>query len=113
MYGDLVLVVLGIDFLVLGLQLYLLNKDTEIYLDLLFPVALFSLNVGAYLNTVVYVAGENVTKINNYTTIITPIYKVNPYSGLYWPGFLISFVSAILVLIKIFYLKKGVWDLFD
>ena len=112
MLGDGLIITLSIDFIALALQLYLLNKDTPIYLDVLITIFLTIFNFTSYLNGVIYVVGQNETKINNSTVVITPIYKPDPFSPLYMIGFVITIVSGFLVIIKIF-TKKGGIELFS
>ncbi len=67
----------------------------------------------SYLNGLVYVAGENETKVNNSTIIITPVYKPDPFAPLFIIGLIITIVSGFLLIIKIF-TKKGIFiDLFS
>jgi len=110
MLGEWVILTLSIDFITLGLQLYLLNRDTPVYLDALFTIFLAVFNFTSYLNGVIYVAGENETKINNSTTIITPVYKPDPFTPLFMIGFAVTIVSAFLLIVKIF-TKKGTFEL--
>ena len=112
MLGDELIITLSIDFIALALQLYLFNRDTPIYLDALITIFLAIFNFTSYLNGVIYVAGENETKINNSTIIITPVYKPDPFAPLFIIGFVITIVSAFLLVIKIF-TKKGSFELFS
>ena len=64
MLGDELIITLSIDFIALAIQLYLFNKDTPIYLDAIITIFLAIFNFTSYLNGVIYVAGENETKIN-------------------------------------------------
>lgn len=106
------LITLAIDVIALGIQLYLMEKNTPIYLDALIPIFLVIFNFVSYLNGVVYVAGENETKVNSNVTIITPIYKPDPFAPLYMIGFVFAIVSGFLVILKLFS-KKGGFDLFE
>ena len=56
-------------------------------------------------------AGENETKINN-STIITPVYRPDPFASFFIIGFALTIVSAFLLIIKIF-TKKGGFELFS
>jgi len=112
MQGDELIITLSIDFIVLALQLYLLNKDTPIYLDAIITIFLAIFNFTSYLNGLIYVAGENETKINNSTIIITPVYKPDPFAPLFMIGFIITIMSAFLLVIKIF-TKKGSFESFS
>jgi hypothetical protein len=96
----------------LSLQLYLLNKDTPIYLDAIITIFLAIFNFTSYLNGVIYVAGENETKVNNTTVIITPVYKPDPFAPVFMIGFVLTIVSAFLLIIKIF-TKRGSFELFS
>jgi len=109
--ADELIITLSIDFIVLSLQLYLFNKDTPIYLDAVITIFLAIFNFTSYLNGVIYVAGENETKINNTTTIITPVYKPDPFAPIFMIGFVLTIVSAFLLIIKMF-TKKGSIELF-
>jgi len=113
MLGDELIVTLSIDFIALSLQLYLINKDTPIYLDALITIFLAIFNFASYLNGVIYVAGENETKLNNSTVIITPVYKPDPFAPLFMIGFVITIVSAFLLIIKIFTKKESSFELFS
>ncbi len=97
MLGDELIVTLSIDFIALSLQLYLINKGTPVYLDALITIFLAIFNFVSYLNGVIYVAGENETKVNNSTVIITPVYKPDPFAPLFMIGFVITIVSAFLL----------------
>lgn len=112
MLGEEVLITIGIDVIALGIQLYLMEKNTPVYLDALITIFLVLFNFVSYLNGIVYVAGENETKVNSNITIITPIYKPDPFAPLYIIGFIFAIVSGFLIIIKIFS-KKGVFDFFD
>ena len=112
MLGDALIITLSIDFIALAFQLYLFNKDTPIYLDAIITIFLAIFNFTSYLNGVIYVAGENETKINNSTTIITPVYKPDPFAPIFMIGFIITIVSAFLLIIKIF-TKRGSFELFS
>jgi len=111
--GNELIITLSIDFIALSLQLYLLNKDTPIYLDAVITIFLAIFNFASYLNSIIYVAGENETKINNSTIIITPVYKPDPFAPLFMIGFVITIVSAFLLLIKIFTKKGSSFELFS
>ena len=113
MLGEQLIITLSIDFVALALQLYLINKDTPIYLDAMITIFLAVFNFASYLNGLIYVAGENQTRINNSTIIITPVYKPDPFAPLYIIGFLIAIVSGFLLLIKIFTKKRDFIDLFS
>ena len=106
------IITLSIDFIALSLQLYLFNKDTPIYLDAVITIFLAIFNFTSYLNGVIYVAGENETKVNNSTIIITPVYKPDPFAPIFMIGFVLTIVSAFLVIIKIF-TKRGSFELFS
>jgi len=110
--GDELIITLSIDFIALSLQLYLFNKDTPIYLDAIITIFLAIFNFTSYLNGVIYVAGENETKINNTTIIITPVYKPDPFAPIFMIGFVLTIVSAFLLIIKIF-TKRGSFELFS
>ena len=112
MLGDELIITLSIDFIALSLQLYLFNKDTPIYLDAIITIFLAIFNFTSYLNGVIYVAGENETKINNTTIIITPVYKPDPFAPIFMIGFVLTIVSAFLLIIKIF-TKRGSFELFS
>ncbi|ALG97102.1 hypothetical protein AVT98_gp10 [Sulfolobales virus YNP1] len=112
MLGDELIITLSIDFIALALQLYLINKDTPIYLDALITIFLVIFNFASYLNGVVYVAGENETKVNNSTVLITYVYKPDPFAPLFMIGFALTIVSGFLIIIKMF-TKKGNFDLFS
>jgi len=109
--GDELIITLSIDFIALAIQLYLFNRDTPIYLDALITIFLAIFNFASYLNGLIYVAGENETKLNNSTVIITPVYKPDPFAPLFMIGFALTIVSAFLLIIKIF-TKKGSFELF-
>jgi hypothetical protein len=111
--GNELIITLSIDFIALSLQLYLLNKDTPIYLDAVITIFLTIFNFASYLNSIIYVAGENETKINNSTIIITPVYKPDPFAPLFMIGFVITIVSAFLLVIKIFTKKGSSFELFS
>ena len=111
MLGNELIITLSIDFIALAFQLYLLNKDTPIYLDAIITIFLAIFNFTSYLNGVIYVAGENETKINN-STIITPVYRPDPFASLFIIGFALTIASAFLLIIKIF-TKKGGFELFS
>jgi len=111
--GDELIITLSIDFIALALQLYLFNKDTPIYLDAVITIFLTIFNFASYLNSIIYVAGENETKINNSTIIITPVYKPDPFAPLFMIGFVITIVSAFLLIIKIFTKKGSLFELFS
>jgi len=113
MLGDELIITLSIDFIALVLQLYLFNRDTPIYLDTVITIFLAIFNFASYLNGVIYVAGENETKINNSTIIITPVYKPDPFAPLFIIGFVITIVSAFLLIIKIFTKKGSSFELFS
>lgn len=113
MLGNELIITLSIDFIALSLQLYLLNKDTPIYLDAVITIFLTIFNFASYLNSIIYVAGENETKINNSTIIITPVYKPDPFAPLFMIGFVITIVSAFLLVIKIFTKKGSSFELFS
>jgi len=113
MLGDELIVTLSIDFIVLSIQLYLINKDTPIYLDALITIFLAIFNFVSYLNGIIYVAGENETKLNNSTVIITPVYKPDPFAPLFMIGFALTIVSAFLLIIKIFTKKESSFELFS
>jgi len=110
--GEELIITLSIDFIALALQLYLFNKDTPIYLDAIITIFLAIFNFTSYLNGVIYVAGENETKINNSTVIITSVYRPDPFAPLFVIGFALTIVSAFLLIIKIF-TKKGGFELFS
>jgi len=110
--ADGLIITLSIDFIALSLQLYLFNKDTPIYLDAIITIFLAIFNFTSYLNGVIYVAGENETKINNTTVIITPVYKPDPFAPIFMIGFVLTIVSAFLLIIKIF-TKRGSFELFS
>ena len=112
MLADGLIITLSIDFIALSLQLYLLNKDTPIYLDAIITIFLAIFNFTSYLNGVIYVAGENETKVNNTTVIITPVYKPDPFAPVFMIGFVLTIVSAFLLIIKIF-TKRGSFELFS
>ena len=112
MLADGLIITLSIDFIALSLQLYLFNKDTPIYLDAIITIFLAIFNFTSYLNGVIYVAGENETKINNTTVIITPVYKPDPFAPIFMIGFVLTIVSAFLLIIKIF-TKRGSFELFS
>ena len=112
MLADGLIITLSIDFIALSLQLYLFNKDTPIYLDAIITIFLAIFNFTSYLNGVIYVAGENETKINNSTVIITPVYKPDPFAPIFMIGFVLTIVSAFLLIIKIF-TKRGSFELFS
>ena len=112
MLADGLIITLSIDFIALSLQLYLLNKDTPIYLDAIITIFLAIFNFTSYLNGVIYVAGENETKVNNTTIIITPVYKPDPFAPIFMIGFVLTIVSAFLLIIKIF-TKRGSFELFS
>jgi len=111
--GDELIITLSIDFIALSLQLYLFNKDTPIYLDAIITIFLAIFNFTSYLNGVIYVAGENETKLNNSTVIITPVYKPDPFAPLFMIGFIITIMSAFLLIIKIFTKKGSSFELFS
>ncbi len=46
--------------------------------------------------------------MNNSTVIITPVYKPDPFAPLFMIGFVITIVSAFLLIIKIFIKNGGV-----
>jgi len=110
--ADGLIITLSIDFIALSLQLYLFNKDTPIYLDAIITIFLAIFNFTSYLNGVIYVAGENETKVNNTTIIITPVYKPDPFAPIFMIGFVLTIVSAFLLIIKIF-TKRGSFELFS
>jgi len=110
--ADGLIITLSIDFIALSLQLYLFNKDTPIYLDAIITIFLAIFNFTSYLNGVIYVAGENETKVNNTTVIITPVYKPDPFAPVFMIGFVLTIVSAFLLIIKIF-TKRGSFELFS
>jgi len=110
--ADGLIITLSIDFIALSLQLYLFNKDTPIYLDAIITIFLAIFNFTSYLNGVIYVAGENETKVNNTTVIITPVYKPDPFAPIFMIGFVLTIVSAFLLIIKIF-TKRGSFELFS
>jgi len=110
--ADELIITLSIDFIALSLQLYLFNKDTPIYLDAIITIFLAIFNFTSYLNGVIYVAGENETKVNNTTVIITPVYKPDPFAPIFMIGFVLTIVSAFLLIIKIF-TKRGSFELFS
>jgi len=110
--ADGLIITLSIDFIALSLQLYLFNRDTPIYLDAIITIFLAIFNFTSYLNGVIYVAGENETKVNNTTVIITPVYKPDPFAPIFMIGFLLTIVSAFLLIIKIF-TKRGSFELFS
>jgi len=110
--ADGLIITLSIDFIALSLQLYLFNKDTPIYLDAIITIFLAIFNFTSYLNGVIYVAGENETKINNSTVIITPVYKPDPFAPIFMIGFVLTIVSAFLLIIRIF-TKRGSFELFS
>jgi len=110
--ADGLIITLSIDFIALSLQLYLFNRDTPIYLDAIITIFLAIFNFTSYLNGVIYVAGENETKINNTTVIITPVYKPDPFAPIFMIGFVLTIVSAFLLIIKIF-TKRGSFELFS
>ena len=112
MLADGLIITLSIDFIALSLQLYLFNKDTPIYLDAVITIFLAIFNFTSYLNGVIYVAGENETKVNNTTIIITPVYKPDPFAPIFMIGFVLTIVSAFLLIIKIF-TKRGSFELFS
>ncbi len=56
MLGDELIITLSIDFIALAIQLYLLNRDTPIYLDAIITIFLVAFNFASYLNGLVYVA---------------------------------------------------------
>ena len=112
MLADGLIITLSIDFIALSLQLYLLNKDTPIYLDAIITIFLAIFNFTSYLNGIIYVAGENETKVNNTTVIITPVYKPDPFAPVFMIGFVLTIVSAFLLIIKIF-TKRGSFELFS
>jgi len=110
--ADGLIITLSIDFIALSLQLYLFNRDTPIYLDAIITIFLAIFNFTSYLNGVIYVAGENETKVNNTTVIITPVYKPDPFAPIFMIGFVLTIVSAFLLIIKIF-TKRGSFELFS
>jgi len=110
--ADGLIITLSIDFIALSLQLYLFNRDTPIYLDAIITIFLAIFNFTSYLNGVIYVAGENETKVNNTTIIITPVYKPDPFAPIFMIGFVLTIVSAFLLIIKIF-TKRGSFELFS
>jgi len=110
--ADGLIITLSIDFIALSLQLYLFNKDTPIYLDAIITIFLAIFNFTSYLNGVIYVAGENETKVNNTTVIITPVYEPDPFAPIFMIGFVLTIVSAFLLIIKIF-TKRGSFELFS
>ena len=112
MLADELIITLSIDFIALSLQLYLFNRDTPIYLDAIITIFLAIFNFTSYLNGVIYVAGENETKVNNTTVIITPVYKPDPFAPIFMIGFVLTIVSAFLLIIKIF-TKRGSFELFS
>ena len=112
MLADGLIITLSIDFIALSLQLYLFNKDTPIYLDAIITIFLAIFNFTSYLNGVIYVAGENETKVNNTTVIITPVYEPDPFAPIFMIGFVLTIVSAFLLIIKIF-TKRGSFELFS
>ncbi len=112
MLADGLIITLSVDFIALSLQLYLLNKDTPVYLDAVITIFLAIFNFTSYLNGVIYVAGENETKVNNTTVIITPVYKPDPFAPIFMIGFVLTIVSAFLLIIKIF-TKRGSFELFS
>ncbi len=112
MLADGLIITLSVDFIALSLQLYLLNKDTPVYLDAIITIFLAIFNFTSYLNGVIYVAGENETKVNNTTVIITPVYKPDPFAPIFMIGFVLTIVSAFLLIIKIF-TKRGSFELFS
>ncbi len=112
MLADGLIITLSVDFIALSLQLYLLNKDTPVYLDAIITIFLAIFNFTSYLNGVIYVAGENETKVNNTTVIITPVYKPDPFAPIFMIGFVLTIVSAFLLVIKIF-TKRGSFELFS
>jgi len=105
--GDELIITLSIDFIALAIQLYLFNKDTPIYLDAIITIFLAIFNLTSYLNGIIYVAGENETKLNNSTVIITPFYKPDPFAPLFMIGFVVTIMSAFLLIIKIFTKKES------
>jgi hypothetical protein len=110
--ADGLIITLSVDFIALSLQLYLLNKDTPVYLDAIITIFLAIFNFTSYLNGVIYVAGENETKVNNTTVIITPVYKPDPFAPIFMIGFVLTIASAFLLIIKIF-TKRGSFELFS
>ncbi len=112
MLADGLIITLSVDFIALSLQLYLLNKDTPVYLDAIITIFLAIFNFTSYLNGVIYVAGENETKVSNTTVIITPVYKPDPFAPIFMIGFVLTIVSAFLLIIKIF-TKRGSFELFS
>ncbi len=112
MLADGLIITLSVDFIALSLQLYLLNKDTPVYLDAIITIFLTIFNFTSYLNGVIYVAGENETKVNNTTVIITPVYKPDPFAPIFMIGFVLTIASAFLLIIKIF-TKRGSFELFS
>ncbi len=112
MLADGLIITLSVDFIALSLQLYLLNKDTPVYLDAIITIFLAIFNFTSYLNGVIYVAGENETKVNNTTVIITPVYKPDPFAPIFMIGFVLTIASAFLLIIKIF-TKRGSFELFS
>ena len=95
-----------------SIEIVIINKDTPIYLDAIITIFLAIFNFTSYLNGVIYVAGENETKVNNTTVIITPVYKPDPFAPVFMIGFVLTIVSAFLLIIKIF-TKRDSFELFS
>lgn len=114
MFDPFVIVYITVMISVTALQVYLLNKDTPVYLDILIPIFLTVFAIASYVDDIVYVAGEKEIVVGNSTVVnanvtqttstisIVPIYKPNPFVGYLVLGFVFVIASYFILLLKIF-----------
>lgn len=114
MFDPFVIIYIGVMISVTALQLYLLDKDTPIYFDIIIPIFLTVFAVVSYIDDIVYVAGQTEIVVANSTTVnanvtrttstisIVPVYKPNPFVGYLVLGFVFVIASYFILLLKIF-----------
>lgn len=114
MFDPFVIIYIGVMISVTALQLYLLDKDTPIYFDIIIPIFLTVFAIVSYIDDIVYVAGQTEIVVANSTTVnanvtrttstisIVPVYKPNPFVGYLVLGFVFVIASYFILLLKIF-----------
>ena len=114
MFDPFVVIYIAVMISVTALQLYLLDKDTPIYFDIIIPIFLTVFAIVSYIDDIVYVAGQTEIVVANSTVVngnvtrttstisIVPVYKPNPFVGYLVLGFVFVIASYFILLIKVF-----------
>ena len=114
MFDPFVVIYIAVMISVTALQIYLLDKDTPVYFDIIIPIFLTVFAIVSYIDDIVYVAGQTEIVVANSTTVnanvtrttstisIVPVYKPNPFVGYLVLGFVFVVASYFILLIKVF-----------